>query len=1061
MARATPLVSENVLTYHTGLGDHTLPIGSPTWWRWLNAEHTTTFRFENARGSFTARREQKNGSWYWYAYRKKNGKLHKAYLGKSEELTPECMNSAVTILTNREGNHPASVPETSHPPLRTRIDDAIAKTSMYNGYPQGMPLLATKLSVPPVRPELVARPRLVDRLNSEIRRKLTLISAPAGFGKTTLLSAWRASAEGNEMPVAWVSLDAGDNDLARFWNYNIAALQAFSPSAVDLANAVYFPDMSSVEAFLTVLINSIATFTSDFVLVLDDYHAITLQPIHDSLAFFLEHLPRHMHLVISSRNDPPLPLVRLRSSGQLTELHAADLRFTLDEVTAFLNSIMDLGLSDKQIAALDTHTEGWVAGLQLAALSMQGREDKQHFIATFTSSHRHILEYLSTEVFSRQPGYVQNFLLHTSILDRLSASLCNAVTNRDDGQAMLERLERANLFLVPLDEERRWYRYHHLFAGFLLESLAQSQPALLPELHRKAAGWYEQNGFIFEAMQHLLAAEDYRSAARLVDQNGESMVKSGEMMTLLQWLSALPEDMIRNSPRLSFLYAGCLASLGQLDAADVRVQDAERALQQELSLHPELAGEESSSMQITMGELAAIQTFIVSARGDVQGTIELAHRTLEQLPAEEAFLRSLITASLGQAYLLNGNLQAAVQIFSQTRALSEASNNIHALLVSIGSEAFTLTWQGHLHQAAEVYERVLHLDVGSYFVASPMPGNVRALKHPSHVDDRETNLRSLPGSRFPAASMAYIGMGVLLYEWNDLDRAIEYLNMGLEMGKQWGYMLLQAQAYAFLALAHLARGGRDSAFGVLLQAEGLMREHNVSLAMAWVLTSRARLWLALGRIDEAALWAEASRLSLHDTPSFLRDFEQLTLIRLFFLQGRHNEAEQFLDRALQVAEAEGRVKNVIEILALQALSLQMQGKTKAALLPLRRALALTEPEGYIRTFVDMGKPMQELLHRALSPGRNAGYIRKLLAAFDEAGNIQNAPTLHHTSTPLSERELDVLRYIAAGKSNQEIAREFVVAVSTIKTHVNNIFVKLGVHSRTQAVARARELRLSL
>ena len=315
-------------------------------------------------------------------------------------------------------------------------------------------------------------------------------------------------------------------------------------------------------------------------------------------------------------------------------------------------------------------------------------------------------------------------------------------------------------------------------------------------------------------------------------------------------------------------------------------------------------------------------------------------------------------------------------------------------------------------------------------MTSPVSGHVRALKHPAQVVAGEPDLRSLPGSRFPAASMAYIGMGVLFYEWNDLDRAIEYLNMGLEMGKQWGYMLLQAQAYAFLALAYLARGDRDSAFGVLVKAEGLMREHNVSLAMSWVLTSRARLWLALGRIDEAALWAEASGLSLHDTPSFLRDFEQLTLIRLFFLQGRHSEAEQFLGRALQVAEAEGRVKNVIEILALQALSLQMQGKTKAAQLPLRRALALTGPEGYIRTFVDLGKPMQELLHRVLSPGRTVGYIRKLLAAFEADANTQNAPALHHAPTTLSEREMAVLRYIAAGKSNQEIARGFVVAVST-------------------------------
>jgi LuxR family transcriptional regulator, maltose regulon positive regulatory protein len=1065
MARATPHVSEDMLTYHSGTEDRSISIGSQAWWGWLNAEHTTTFRFENVQGSFTARREHKNGSWYWYAYRKKSGKLRKVYLGKSEELTPELMDSAVALLTVREREH--TLLETSNNALHKHIDAAIEKNSKTpSGHLQGMPLLTTKLSVPPVRPELVARPRLMERLNRGVRRKLTLISAPAGFGKTTLLSAWRATDQGSKMPVAWVSLDAGDNDLSRFWNYISAAFQALAPPAINsdmgrpLRAPVYFPDMPSLEAFLTILINHIATFTGDFVLVLDDYHSVTLQPIHESLAFFLEHLPQHMHLVISSRNDPPLSLVRLRAEGQLIELHAADLRFTLDEVTAFLNSIMDLGLSDKQIATLDTHTEGWIAGLQLAALSMQGREDKQQFIVTFTGSHRHILEYLSTEVFSRQPGYMQDFLLQTSILDRLSESLCDAVTNRRDGQAILERLEQANLFLVPLDEERRWYRYHHLFAEFLRQRLSQAQPALLPELHRRAAGWYEQNGLVAEAMQHALAAGDLQHAARLVEQNGEAMVKSGEMMTLLQWLSALPEVVIRSSPQLSILYAGCLASLGQLDAADVRVQDAESALQQALSLRADLTGEQGSALRTTMGELAAIQTFIVSARGDIPGTIELAQQALEQVPAEDAFLRSLITASLGQAYLLNGDLETATTVFRETKALSEASNNMHALLISIGCEAFALNLQGHLHQAARVYERVLHLELGPYPTTSFIQGNVNALKHPSQTVDRGANLYNLPGSHFPGASLAFIGMGVILYEWNDLDGVLQYLNMGVELGKQWGYMLLQAEAYAYLALVHLARGDIDSAFGVLGQAEQMVQEHKVSPAMAWVLTSRARLWLALGRIDEAMAWGQASGMSVNDIPSFLHEFEQLTFIRLHLLQGLYSEAEQFLDRALQVARSEGRMRSAIEILALQAVSLQMQGKTQPAMLPLKRALALAAAEGYMRTFVDLGRPMLELLHLALSRGVATDYVHKLLAAFEGSGEAERAG-LPQRSPLLSEREMDVLRCIAAGKSNQEIAREFVVAISTIKTHVNNIFVKLGVHSRTQAVARAKELGLSL
>lgn len=1064
MTQATPHTNGAVLTYQSGTELHRLVIGSEKWRHWLDAEDTTTFRFENAQGSFTARRENKSGGWYWYAYRKRNGKLRKVYLGKPAKLSPERLHAALSTLMagEQECNTPSPLDDQPSPSGVRDLASSPPDNHLQDT-PQGIPLLTTKLYMPPARPDLVARPRLLERLNAAVQRKLTLLSAPAGFGKTTLLSAWRAIQLGNTMPMAWVSLDVEDNDLSRFWNYVIASLSTIAPQtgpqvtgqaagsllSQPVITPLYLSDRASIEAFLTRLINVLHTMQRDIVLALDDYHLITLPPIHDSLAFLLDHLPTCLRLVILSRTDPPFSLVRLRTQGQLTELHAADLRFTHDEVTTFLNAVMLLDLSHDEIHALDAHTEGWVAGLQLAALSMQGREDRQEFITTFTGSHRHILEYLTAEVLSRQDEYIQNFLLQTSILDRLSPSLCNAVTNHSYSETTLEQLEQANLFLIPLNEQRRWYRYHHLFAEFLRAHLARVHPEMVSELHSRAAKWYEQNGFAAEAMQHMLSAGDLAEAARLVEQNGEAMVKSGEMMTLLNWFGALPEDEIRRRPRLSLYYAGALGSLGQLDAAEARVQHAEETLAQS-----EVNEDAKREVQ---GELASAKTFIVSARGDVQSTIDQANQALALLPPENAFMRSLISASLAQAYLLNGDMETASQVFQETKALSIASHNAHALLLSICCEAFMQAAQGRLHAAFETYRQTLQMDLGVSYIAPPE--HTRSTTGGSRFDRKEETInRVLTNRPLPGASMAYIGLGALAYEWNRLDDAIQYLHIALELGQQWGFMSMLAEAYNFLALTHLAKGDIAAAFDVIEQGEQLIRPHNTPLALTWIQAGRARLWARLGNIIELTRWEQATGLSTHDTPNYLQEFEHLTLVRLRLLQSHYSEAEQYLKRLLRLAQTEGRTRSVIEMFALLAVSLHMQDKTSAALTALSQALELAQEEDGIRTFVDIGRPMPELLRLALSRGIAPTYARTLLAAFEETDYTRLEKQEEHPSL-LSERELHVLRCIAAGKSNAEIARELVVAVSTIKTHINHMYLKLDVHSRTQAVARAKQLEL--
>ena len=570
MAKMTPVVRGGTLIYQQDDHEQMLVVETAAWFAWLAT--ASTFAFTSDTGTFTARKERagnQRGGWYWKAYRTQHGKHSSLYLGKTETLTLERLNAVAQVLSdssNKDAGRAAD--EGSLSPAREEAKRRVTTTKHAD------PLLATKLYVPRPPLQLVYRPRLVERLQQTMERRLTLIAAPAGFGKTTLLSAWLQDAP---VSPAWVSLDNGDDDPTRFWSYTLAALDTVRSGlgAIGLP-LLQSPQPPPLEIILTAVINHLETLPGELVLVFDDYHVITAQPIHASVTFLLEHLPAHLHLVIATRADPPLPLARLRSKGQLVEIRSTDLRFTREEATSFLSQTIGTEISTEDITALETRTEGWIAGLQLAALSLQGRQDTSQFMQAFTGTHRFVVDYLTQEVLARQPADVQSFLLQTAILERLCGSLCEAVTGEPEGQAMLERLEEANLFLLPLDDERRWYRYHQLFAEMLRQRLQRVQPDRVALLHQRASAWYAQHELIREAVHHALAAPDFAQAARLVEQAFNALVRRGEIATLQRWAAALPDELVRSNIELSVLQGWLLFVRGKHDAAELHLQDIER-----------------------------------------------------------------------------------------------------------------------------------------------------------------------------------------------------------------------------------------------------------------------------------------------------------------------------------------------------------------------------------------------------------------------------------------------------------------------------------------------------
>lgn len=977
-----------------------------------------------------------------------------------------------------------------------------------------VPLLATKLYIPQTQPNLIERPHLLASLDQglQLGHRLTLICAPAGYGKTTLLAKWaRGLAANHETAaarpapaVAWLSLDSDDNDPARFWAYVQAALDAaiaqpvkgaarrrrhdasgdewdagtsLPPGPPHLGN---LPGQEQAEAMLAVMINEVASAPAHeahpILLVLDDYHLIESPAIHRGLGYLLDHQPANLHLALATRMDPPLPLPRLRARMQVTELRQADLAFSTAETAELLNRVLGLGLDEEDVAALSHRAEGWAAGLQLAALAMnqlasQGRGSLSRFVRSFTGSNRYILDFLVEEVLQRQTPAVQRFLVETSVLERLCGPLCDAMLGRAtviyDGQpatagdwsqlvatdtdalppsaVVLQMLERANLFVVPMDDERVWYRYHRLFADLLRKRLAQTRPGLASSLNRRASAWYEAQGLAGEAIHHALAAGDEARAADLAQGTAETALMQGENATVLRWIEALPPEEVLARSWLCIYHAWALL----LNGRDPELVEARL---QEVSGQETVAG--------IAGAVATLRSMLAIMRGDSQATARWANQALRQLPRaspdanhppESGLLRSVAANNLGLAHLWRGDMDAASQAFELVVPMALQAGNTIMAVAALCNLAGIRFMHGRLRQAATDYEEALELST------------TRA------------------GRRRPAAARALMGLAELAREWNNLEAAAQHLDEALGLCRQYGEM---GSLVCLLTLSRvrLEQGDAAAAQGLLDQAQELASASRVTaIDDRLVAVSQARLWIALGELDRAAGWAQERGLpwdgrveawagtaasATAAAPGYdLSEAELMTLVRLHLARKQPELALSLLRLLSGAAERLNRGRRLVEMLVLESIAWHQRGDRQKALGTLNRALILAEPEGYARSFLDEGAVMAPLLYQTLQRGLPPDlaevetYAGRLLHSFasDAVPDLKHdLPDQSMLVEPLSARELEVLYLIAAGLTNSEISERLVISLSTVKGHTSNIYGKLGVGARTQAVARARE-----
>lgn len=884
------------------------------------------------------------------------------------------------------------------------------------------------------RSKLVIRPRLLERLTDGLNGKLILISAPVGFGKTTLVTDWLSTVE---IPSTWLSLDEEDNDLSRFITYVVAAIQLIAPQIGDVIRPLLQSTQPPPpESILTLLLNELATLPHPFILVLDDYHLIDSKAVNDTLIFLLEHLPQQMHLVITTREDPNLPLARLRARHQLTEVRAVDLRFTNAEASTFLLEVMRLKLPPEAVTTLEARTEGWIAGLQLAALSLQGHSDSAEFIRLFAGDHRYIVDYLVEEVLVRQPESVRNFLLQTSILDRMNEKLCEAVTGQSESSEQLEELERGNFFLIPLDHQRHWYRYHHLFADVLQVHLQAEQPARIPKLHERASIWYEQNGWTADAIRHAISAKNFERAADLVETFAPDMRRNRQETTLRGWLKALPDHIFHLRPMLNLEFAGVLLSCGEIDGVEHRLQTVENLLEPNTNSDAQtekLIVVDPHSWNRLPAWVALYRAGLSLALGNISDSVIYARQALDRISEDDHILIGSATAIIGLASWSIGDLEPAYQSFADGMTHLEIAGNISDAVGGSLALADIRISQGRLRDAMRVYERGLNLA----------------------ADHDEPQMRG-------TADM-YVGMCNIYREFNNLDVAKQYMQRSREQGEHTGFPQHPYRWRVAMAKIQQAEGYFDDALDLLHEAE------NVYIADFFpnihpIRALKARVWLQQGNLREALDWVSDQRLTVDDDLDYLREFEHITLTRILLAHYKiehHNpslqQAIHLLERLLNVAQQGQRTGSLIEISILQALAYQMKADDHKALTAMECALRLAEREGYIRMFIDEGSAMMQLLERALQQKISPHYARKLLDSYGKQANKSTGGS--NLIDPLSDREMEVLRLFGTELSGPEIADELMISLNTLRTHTKNIYTKLAVNSRRSAIRRAEELNL--
>jgi LuxR family maltose regulon positive regulatory protein len=925
-------------------------------------------------------------------------------------------------------------------------------------------LIRTKLRPPFTRLELVPRPRLQKRITEGLGRPLTLITAPAGFGKTTLAASCIAACG---MPVAWLSLDKDDNRAGRFLRYLVAALQGVDPAiGTEAAQLLAVARKAPPEAILTSLINDLDATGQEMALVLDDYQFISSQDVHEEVAFLLDHCPTAFHLVIATRSDPPLPLARLRARGQTVELRTAELGFTEPEAAQFLNDVMGLRLDAASVEVLKDRTEGWIAGLQMAALALQGtlsmrdRRDVTGFIAGFSGTNRYILDYLLEEVLANQPPEIQHFLLYTSILDRLTAPLCDAMIggqvsgesgNRGirDGsrlpdspipdtlisasQSILEHLERANLFLVPLDDQRVWYRYHHLFADLLRAQLQKSVGTEgVAQLHVCASEWHAQNGSTLEAIKHASAASDEERVERFIEQNYMELVSRGEQAGLRFWTGKVSKEAVHRRPWLCIYEAYSHSWFGELDEADRLLGEAEKRIRSGI------VAPEARSMQ---AHLAYVRSRVTAMRGDVQRAIEFCLEAREYVPASNVALQLDTLITLGYEYFMAGDYASAIPILQEMIRAGVAAGAVINTVAASCVLARLYTTQGLLNKSYDTYQMA-----------------AQSIPEPSE-------------QHLGARALVAVGMADLLCERNDLEAALVHIKEGLALLPFWDKADDWALAYATLARIHLAQANRSDATEAVEKAAQIIQTRGVfSEARQAVEMAQVKLWLAQGDLQAASRWTPFRGERWDHRFQFEGELAHITQARVFLALNKPDEALALLSQLEEMARSAGRMGRVIEILALEALARQAIGDSERAIPALTNGLTLAEPEGYVRLFVDEGQPMQSLLVQWLALSKVEGladagplreYALRLLPHFTEslvpAAVQEKASLVGRLVEPLSQRELEVLQLMAQGRTNKDIAQQLVVARGTVKAHAASIYRKLDVANRTEAAARARQL----